>query len=287
MNTHSPRTKRLFLFAGYNAHGRIDAALVFYVAQLSKLGDVVLVMDSDIAPGELKQIAPYVKYAAATRHGEYDFGSYKRAYQYARKNMNMAQYDFVYMVNDSVYGPTRPLAPICDKMESWRAAAFGLVCNPKKTHPHIQSWFIGMRPDVFLSQWFDEFITSVKKLESKGMVTYMYEHRFSALVVEHGMQWQCMWTIKNRGVYNRVKKMYRMGVPFIKKLAFTRHGGRLGRQISYVLRHCAPDARHAIMSAACDAYGTGYVQWLPTRNPIKIIYRNIAYAVRKTFGGKS
>lgn len=286
MNTHRSRTKRLFLFAGYNAHGRIDAALVYYVAALSKIGDVVLIMDSDIPPAEMKKITAYVKYAHAVRHGEYDFGSYKRAYEYAHSNIDMSIYDFVYMVNDSVYGPLYPLEPTCEQMESFDASAFGLVCNPKHAHPHIQSWFIGMRPDVFLSQWFHEFITSVKKLESKGMVTYMYEHRFSALVREHAMKWQCIWTVKNRGVYNMVKKMYRNGMPFIKKLSFSRHGGALGAQIAYVLRHTTPDTRDAIMSGAIDTYGEKYVQWLMTRNPIKIWYRSIAYAMHKILGGK-
>ena len=47
----------------------------------------------------------------ATRHSEYDFGSYKRAYNWAQENLDTAEYEFVYLVNDSVYGPLFDLNP--------------------------------------------------------------------------------------------------------------------------------------------------------------------------------
>jgi len=276
-------TRRLFLFAGYSAQGIVDAALVYYVRALSELGDIVLVMDSDCKKSETLKLLPYVKHVDATRHGEYDFGSYKRAYIWARGKLNLGDYDFVYMVNDSVYGPLRPLDGILRNLESDGTDAFGMVCNPKRDHPHIQSWFIGMRPSVFMSDWFDEFIESVTKQESKGLITRMYEHRFSALVTAHGGTWKCAWTVKNRGVYNNIKRLYRRGMPFMKKVAFTRHGGCLGRQISYVLRHIPVPARDAILSAARRTWGDEYINWLLTDNPIKILFRCIRHIIRKIF----
>ncbi len=278
------KNKRLFLFAGYDPRGIIDDALVYYIRSLARLGDVFLVMDSDCDDGQMKKIRPHVKYAAAARHGEYDFGSYKRAYTAARDAGILGEYDFVYMVNDSVYGPLRDLGPVLAEMESMQTDAFGIVCNPKPSHPHIQSWFIGMRPAVFMSKWFAEFILSVKKLESKGLITRMYEHRFSALVREHQMCWSCLWTVRNRGVYNRVKQLYRRGMPFMKKVAFSRHNGALGRQISYVMRHIPVAARDAILSGARQTFGDEYVQRLLTRNPAKILIRNLRHCVRKLFG---
>lgn len=276
-------TKRLFLFAGYAPNGVIDAALVYYVRALSALGDVILIMDSDCNPCELDKVRPYVKHAGATRHGEYDFGSYKRAYIWACENMNIADYDFVYMANDSVYGPLYPLRPIIQDLESQNLDAFGMVCNPKPSHPHIQSWFIGMRKSVFLSDWFDAFIRSVTKLESKGLITRMYEHRFSSLVTENGLTWHCPWTAKNRGVYNRIKYLYCREMPFIKKVAFTRHGGSLGRQIKYVLDHAPHHARNAILSAACETWGAEYISWLLTKNPITIMIRTVRHTIKKIF----
>ena len=278
--------QRLFLFAGYDAHGIVDASLVHYVRALSELGDVVVYMDSDCDDTELNKLKPYVLYAGATRHREYDFGSYKRAYLYARDAGILQNYKHVYMVNDSVYGPLFDLGPILTDLESRNVAAFGLVCNPNRDHPHIQSWFIGMSRDVFMTEWFDKFITSVTHENSKGAITRKYEQGFSKLITAHGLKWECMATIAGRGIYNRVKYVYRTGVPFIKKVAFSRHGGTYGRQIAYVLHHIAPDTRDAILTSARRTFGDDYVKWLLTRNPIKIAYRGIKHGLQKIFSGK-
>ncbi|MDR1026824.1 MAG: hypothetical protein LBL46_00190 [Rickettsiales bacterium] len=78
--------KRLFIFAGYDAEGRVQDYVVRYASALGALGDVIFYMDNDAAAGELDKIraVPGVIFAGAERHKEYDFGSYKRGYQYAR-----------------------------------------------------------------------------------------------------------------------------------------------------------------------------------------------------------
>lgn len=279
-------TKRLFLFAGYDAHGTVDASLIYLVRALSNFGDVVVHMDNDNADGSIKKLAPYTLHAAAARHGEYDFGSYKRAYIWAYDNLNLGEYDFVYMVNDSIYGPLYDLGEYFSVLERTPHDAFGLVLNPNRAHPHIQSWFIGMRPSVFKSTWFDEFMRSVAPQRSKGAITKLYEQGFTARLIDHNMQFRCMYTVPGRGVYNRVKYLYRKKMPFMKKVAFTRHNGALGRQILYVLNHISPAGRDAILANAHRTFGSEYVTNLLTQNPFKIIYRHIKYALSKILMGK-
>ena len=275
------KSKRLFLIAGYNTQDKVDASLIYMLKQFKLFGDIILVIDSNIPASELNKISQYVLYSFATRHGEYDFGSYKRGYEYAKKNNLLSQYDYVYLVNDSVYGPILPMEPIFEKIENFKTEAFGLVCNPHKDHPHIQSWFIGMRQTVFLSEWFDTFITSVTLQKSKGAITRLYEQGFSKKLDERGIVWRCIYSVSGRGIYNKIKKLYKKGIPFIKKSAFTRHNGALGMQINYILNHISPTARDAIIAGAKDTFGKQHIQWILTRNPIKIIYRNIKHFVQK------
>ncbi|MCQ2562785.1 MAG: hypothetical protein MJ158_04195, partial [Alphaproteobacteria bacterium] len=91
-------SKRLFLFAGYDKNAIIDDALIYYVQALSMIGDVIFVGDSAFSGKELNKIKPHTIYAAGKRHGEYDFGSYKRAYQYANDHKLFRNYDYIYMV---------------------------------------------------------------------------------------------------------------------------------------------------------------------------------------------
>ena len=220
-------------------------------------------------------------HASARRHGEYDFGSYKRAYTWAHEHLNLSSYDFVYMVNDSVYGPLFPLKPYLEKMESSATDAFGLVKNTKRAHPHIQSWFIGMRKSVFMSKWFDEFLSSVTKLESKGAITSRYEHGFTKNVVAHGGTWTCLYSAHNRDVYNKIKKYFRLKMPFMKKVAFNRHDGALGPQISYVLKHTPKNMRDAIIKNAKRVYGNEYVNRILSASRITALLRGIKYGIYK------
>ncbi|MDE6570673.1 MAG: rhamnan synthesis F family protein [Alphaproteobacteria bacterium] len=275
--------KRLFLFAAYDADGIVDASLVQYVRALSKFGDIVLVMDNDADDAQLKKLAPYVVHAAAVRHGEYDFGSYKRAYMYARAARMLRDCDVLYMVNDSVYAPLRPLGDVIDAMERLDADAFGPVAKPHHDHPHIQSWFMGCRPSVFRASWFNEFMTSVTKQPNKGAVTKIYEQGFSKRVTDNGGTWRCLMWVANRGIYNRVWQLYRRGLPFMKKVAFTRRRGALGGQIMRILARVQPSVRNAVLTNARRVYGAAYVDRMLTRNPFKIMYRNIRHSLHKVF----
>lgn len=273
--------KRLFLFAGYDKNGIIDASLVMYITALSKLGDVVVCMDSDCPKSELNKLKKITIHAMATRHSEYDFGSYKRAYNWAQENLEIAEYEFVYLINDSVYGPLFDLNPYLNTMESQNLDAFGLVKNPHKRSPHIQSWFIGMRAPVFTSKWFNDLLQSVRHHDNKGMITALYEHGFTKRLIENNMSWDALYSAPGRSIYNRVKYFYKRKMPFIKKMAFSRHYGALGRQLLYVLNHIPKSVRTPIMDNANRVYGKQYVSKMLTHNPFTIMCRNIRYVIHK------
>ena len=274
-------TKRLFLFAGYDEDGKVNSALQHELREFAKYGDCVLVMDCDTTESELATIKPYCIYADATRHGEYDFGSYKRAFIWATKNLELSTYDFVYMVNDSVYGPLFDLGTYLTKMESFGTDAFGMVKKKGGHFEHIQSWFIGMTPKVFLSKWFDKFIRSITHVESKTAVTALYENGFTKKLNEHNIAWKCLYNIYNRGIYNRVKHLYKIRMPFIKKISFTRHFGAYGNQVLYVLNHIPKKTRDDILSSARKTFGSEYMDWFLTKNPIKILARKIKYVISR------
>ena len=106
--------KRLFLFAFYDPQGVVGESVLRYLEALRALGDIVLAADCALKLVEAEKLAPLVVSYTASRHGEYDFGSYKRAFQQA----DLSGYDVVYLVNDSVVGPLAPLEPLLQRMEA-------------------------------------------------------------------------------------------------------------------------------------------------------------------------
>lgn len=273
--------KQLFLFAGYDKDGIIDDALVYYIKNLATNGDVVLCMDSTCTRYELNKIKPYVLHAIAVRHGEYDFGSYKRAYQYARDNNLLKNYDNIFLLNDSVFGPTINIKHILKRIESFKTDAVGMVVSKHRTHIFMESWFVRLNRNIFTSAWFDDFMNSVTHEKDKADVTVKYEHGLSNLIRNNSCSWDGVCCKRNRFTYNHPRALFLRGVPFMKKMSFTRHNGALGNQIKYVLNHCDKHARNAIMKTANRLYGDDYMKWFLTYNQFKIFARQIRYLKHK------
>ena len=177
---------RLFLFAGFNKDCIIDDALVYYVKNLSRYGDVILCMDCDCPKKETEKLKNYTIHTIAKRHGEYDFGSYKRCFKYAKDKKLLNKYDYVYLVNDSVFGPMFDIKQTIKNIESLKTDAAGIVISNHKTHSFMESWFVRLNKKIFLSTWFDAFMNSVKKETNKDDVTIKYEHGLSNLIKNVG-----------------------------------------------------------------------------------------------------
>lgn len=278
--------KRLFLFAGYDANGIIDDAIIYYAEQLNKFGDIILCMDCDAKKIEIDKIKKYCITVMAARHGEYDFGSYKRAYIFARDKDILKNYDEIYLVNDSVFGPTMNMKSTFDKMESTKYDATGLVVSKHRTHSYMESWFVRLNRKIATSKWFNEFITSVVKLPSKNAITMKYEHGLSNIISQNNCSWNGVYEIYGRYTYNHPKKLFNRGCPFIKRASFIRHNGAAGAQIKYILNHANADAKHAILNTANSIYGAEHMNWLLTSNPFKIWVRKLKYARHKIIGDK-
>ena len=219
-------TKRLFLFASYDKNNVVDDMVIHYIKHLSTLGDVIFVMDNDVPQSELKKIKNIdnVLYANASKHNEYDFGSYKRGYIWAKDNKILQKYDWIYLVNDSVYGPLNPLNNILSDLESRGADEIGMVENAEEFHPvHIQSWFLGVSKNIFSKKFFDDFMLNIKHEDCKWDIITKYEVRLSRLILRQGFNFSAFIKNSVKGkkniIYAHPISALINGVPFIKKAA--------------------------------------------------------------------
>lgn len=123
--------KRIFIFASYDQDCIIDKLVLHYLKSLSKLGDIIFFADSNHPEKELGKVRriPNVIFANAERHGEYDFGSYKRGLIWAEQQGIPKNYEWLYFLNDSVAGPFLPLEPVFDDLEEADTDFTGLLGN--------------------------------------------------------------------------------------------------------------------------------------------------------------
>ena len=271
--------KRLFLFAFYDPQGVVGEAALRYLEALRPLGDVILATDCDLQPGEADKLVPLVLTYQAARHGEYDFGSYKRAYQVA----DLTGYDVVYLVNDSVVGPLFPLEPYLQRMEALGTDAFGLVFNPSRHGRHLQSWFVGLKPAVFSTPWFKDFLEGVTAAGSKEEVCDRYENGLARELEAHSVPYAGLWELRGKSVYNAVGRLSREGFPFLKKSSFTRHGGSLGPAVAKALSMAEPAMAQAVIADMDRLYGEEYRRAFLSVGRLRAMGRYLCYLARKRF----
>ena len=169
--------KRLAIFAGYDKDNIIDDYVVYYIKELKKVADIIYVSDCDMLDDELNKISKYCIHIINGRHEEYDFGSYKRGYIYAKENNILQNYDYLILCNDSCYGPFFNFQEIVENMESKNTDVWGIFkcLKDKENDEHLQSYFLSLKQKVYLSEYFYNFMYSIKKEKDKWEVVKKYE----------------------------------------------------------------------------------------------------------------
>jgi lipopolysaccharide biosynthesis protein len=188
---------------------------------LSELGDIIFVTDCDTHFDELSKTEsiPNVIHTIAERHGEYDFGSYKRGYFWAAEKGILSKYDWIYFVNDSAYGPLRPLGPVLKELESKGNDIVGMhYINRHPMSPYMQSWFVGMTQNIAREKWVADFLRGIRRWEDKRNIIMQYELGFSMLFARHGCRlgWLLSGPERDDGFRNPVRTLW-LGMPFLKK----------------------------------------------------------------------
>lgn len=220
---------RIAIFAHFDKQNIIDDYILFYINELKKVcSEIIFVSCCDLPQKELDKLDCR---KIAQKHNEYDFGSYKRGFLYAKEKNLLENCDEILFVNDSCYGPFKPLENIFLNMENnscdfWGITknkyAFKIVKNRTKDCfiPHVQSYFFVLKQNVFNSEVFNNFITSVKEEEHKNLVIEKYEIGLTTTLESAGFKSDCaiksFYKYNNPTVYKWRKLYEKTNFPFVK-----------------------------------------------------------------------
>ena len=176
VNPNQPQlVKRGVVFAAYNKNWRIPDYVVRYLQELKKTeSDIVFISDNPVLPSEVKKIKNLVLYARFEKHGEYDFGSYKRGLNYLLDHHLLKDNSELILCNDSAYGPFFPLSDIFHKMNQRNIDFWGMSFN-KKFQYHLQSYFLYFRNSKLIQNDLRDFLNKVHREEKKDNVIQNYE----------------------------------------------------------------------------------------------------------------
>lgn len=198
--------RRFAVFASYNGRGKIDNSVVLYLKNLYEAVDgIVFIADCPVIPDELYKIKNLVICARFGRHGEYDFGSYKRGWQFLKENGLLEQADEILFCNDSIIGPFFPLDKVLGEARRNHYDFYGMTVNnfvycekedKKLPCPHIQSFFMMISGNIFKKPFFEEFMSGIKAEGSKDEIISKYEVGLSKLIRENGFELHSVYVNK-------------------------------------------------------------------------------------------
>ena len=178
--------KRIALFAHYDRDGIVDDYVIYYLRGLTRVAERILfVSDCELSAGEAAKLEGLAELVFAGRHGEYDFGSWKRGL--AHLNYDLAGWDELILANDSCYAPVYPFEDAFERM-SFVSCDFWSPSNNqiKGKFDHLSSYFLVFRRAVLEDEDFLIFWKQVERQPNASAVITKYERRLSMLLCEKG-----------------------------------------------------------------------------------------------------
>ncbi|MCM1324697.1 MAG: rhamnan synthesis F family protein [Acetobacter sp.] len=183
--------KRYAVFAGYNKNGTIPPYVITYLKGLNEVADgVVYIADSTLNEGEAQKLNGLVIHTEHKRHNEYDWGSYKRGYNWLKDNGYLKNAKELIFANDSTYAPLGSFKPMFKEMDKRKNLDFW--GDSQNTHftTHLQSYFLVFRRPLFTSQAFHRFVNNVTHQPHDSMYITEYEVQFTPRFAGLGYTWQ-------------------------------------------------------------------------------------------------
>jgi len=198
--------KRLAIFAHFDKDEIIDDYVIDYIKELKKYCEIIFVSDNNLGDYELKKIKEYCLDIISCKHGEYDFGSYKRGFELIQKKYpsKFDEIDELLLVNDSCY-LVRSLEKIFFDMEKVNVDYWGLTDDydhfEEDYKYYIGSYFISLRKSVFTSNIFKSFILGVEKCQNHDQIVLKYEIGLSYLLNKNNKKGLCYFSRENIATY--------------------------------------------------------------------------------------
>ena len=192
-----------------------------YLKYLKEVSDsIIFVADNEPNVKDLSKIFQLVSHIESYHHGEYDFGSYKIGFRYAKEHYLLDDVDEIILCNDSCFC-VDSLKPAFDKM-STKPCDFWSMTASNEYEPHLQSFFLVVKKKLFNSEVFSNYLDNVKHLDSFLEIVNTYEIPLKKTFEKEGFKSASYIKApkKNNPTFFPIKCM-KVKMPLIKRKIFT------------------------------------------------------------------
>jgi lipopolysaccharide biosynthesis protein len=208
----------------YDRQGAIRPDTLRYLHELRTAGFSVVVVSNGrrLAATAAAAVADLGGIALIRRNIGLDFG----AWRMGLRTLNLPGPDTrrILLINDSVYGPVTPLAPLLARMTPGEADLWGLTDSPERGW-HLQSYFLLAHEGLIRSDAWRQFWGRVYPLPFKRWMVGRYEIGLSRRVARVGLRARALFPyaalVPDASVRNPTLDGWRVlleaGFPFLKR----------------------------------------------------------------------
>lgn len=244
-----PVHKRTAVVSCFFHDGKIPDSLMILIRGVKEIADnLILVGDCPVFPSELEKIKNYVCYAHFERHNQYDFGSYKIGFNYARKAglLKADTADELILINDSCYGPVYPFSELFQRMESVICDFWGINGSKKPPEnifkPHISSFFYVFRRSVINGNDIDDFLNAIHGKYDRSKVICLLELEFTQYLQKKGFLWQVTDEKCEHNIYlHPLTFLETYRIPLVKKKALKGNPVNIQNRIFSIISENCPE----------------------------------------------
>lgn len=213
------------ILAHWSPDPEVSRSVCTLVAELAAAGYDVVVSSAGTSPEPLKWThlpagAAMDRVSVYRRQNVgYDFGSWAQALDLLP---GLREARVTILLNDSLLGPFRPLAPVIGRMEADRNPVWGLV-NTTQDAPHLQSHFVAYRDGVLNHPRLRRFWDGIRVQPTKQELIRKYEIglarelRRAHLATGVGFDWERVVRRGGNPTSQGWRRLLLWGFPFVKR----------------------------------------------------------------------
>jgi GT2 family glycosyltransferase len=210
--------REVALFVTVAIEGRLKPHVPHYVASLARHGIAVMVIvvsDEPLAPLESGFLDDVTGLYVRENKG-FDFAAWAHVLRINPQSMDA---DILYLINDSVFGPTSD-ALFGDMLAQIRSSSqdmIGLTENVQRGW-HLQSYFLAFRKPALQSPAVRDFLRQIGAYETKDDVINEYETQLAPQLRAEGLQCSALFPtleMENPTLF-KWRQLLAAGFPFLK-----------------------------------------------------------------------
>jgi hypothetical protein len=183
---------KVVLFMHFDRHGGVRPQLLSYMREFADSGRAVVFITNagrlkPEAEAALRQICSAI---IIRRNRGYDFGAWRDGIEHL--GLPRADTTELILVNDSVFGPLRPIGDILEKLDYGIADVWGLTESWQSRY-HLQSFFLAFGPAALRSSAFAKFWAAVYPVPAKSYIVKIYEVGITQAMLKGGLRCAAVW----------------------------------------------------------------------------------------------